>query len=423
MAESKRSPFVTIFITVFMDMLGVTIVIPVIPALFFAPESASPEALEALVLTGLSETTTSMLYGLLLACYPIMQFFGAPVLGALSDRHGRKPILSIALVGTMIGYLLFGVAILTKNIWLLFFARMLPGFTGGNISIAFSAIADISSAEAKARNFGLVGAAFGLGFILGPTVGGLLADNTVVSWFTHATPFWFTAALTLVNILLVRFRFPETIKQKSATKVTFTRGFQNIATSFKEANLRKTFSVVLLLSLGFAFFTQFFGAYLIQVFDYGEKEIGYLFGWVGIWLVITQAIIVRWLSKRYGPKTILTYSTFALALFLGMVALPDQAMWFYLLNPFIAMAQGITSPNLTAFVSQQARPDQQGQILGINQSMVSVGQSIPPLISGYTNALSPAIPMISAAIFTLAGWMIFNFLFKMKKKKAVKEAV
>ncbi|MEZ4950733.1 MAG: MFS transporter [Saprospiraceae bacterium] len=126
--------------------------------------------------------------------------------GSLVHRHGRKPILSIALLGTMIGYSLFGVAILTK-ISVNIFQQDVARFTGGNISIAFSAIADISTPESKARNFGLVGAAFGLGFILGPAIGGVLADNTVVSWFNHATPFWFTTGLTLINILLVRYRF------------------------------------------------------------------------------------------------------------------------------------------------------------------------------------------------------------------------
>ncbi|MEZ5056536.1 MAG: MFS transporter [Saprospiraceae bacterium] len=423
MEGRKRSPFVTIFVTVFMDMLGITIVIPVIPALFFAPEGADPHVVEALIAPDLGATTRSMLFGLLLACYPIMQFFGAPVLGALSDRHGRKPILSIALLGTMIGYSLFGVAILTKNIWLLFFSRMLPGFTGGNISIAFSAIADISTPESKARNFGLVGAAFGLGFILGPAIGGILADNTVVSWFNHATPFWFTTGLTLINILLVRYRFPETLKHPNNTKVTFFKGFQNIATSFKAPNLRRTFTVVLFLSLGFAFFTQFFGAYLIQIFQYTEKEIGGLFGWVGVWLVFTQAVIVRRLSKKYNPKTILQYSTFALAFFLSLIFIPEQAIWFYLLNPFIAIAQGITSPNLTSFVSSQARPDQQGEILGINQSMVAVGQSIPPLISGFTNALNPAFPMISAALFTMVGWIVFMSFFRKGKSSEDLEQV
>ena len=403
----NRSTLATIFLTVFLDMLGVTILIPVLPALFFTEESSilSPD---------ISDTFKSVLFGLLLASYPILQFFGAPVLGALSDRHGRKPILSIALIGTLVGYLLFGVAILYKNLWLLFFSRMLPGFTGGNIAIVLSAIADVSDPASKAKNFGLVGAAFGLGFILGPTIGGILADNTVVFWFDHATPFWFAAILTLVNVILVKFSFPETLKNPNQTPITFTRGFENIKKSFAAPNLRGIFGVVLLQSLGFSFFTQFFSAYLYQVFDFTEKNIGYLFGYVGIWLVLTQAVLVRRLSKYYGPSELLRFSPLFLSIAIGMLLTPDNAIWFFVLNPFVAIFQGITAPNLTAFVSQQAHADQQGEILGINQSMISVGQAIPPLIAGYLNALDPGLPLMAASLFVFAAWLAFVLIFGRK---------
>ena len=137
------------------------------------------------------------------------QFFGAPILGAMSDRFGRKKILILSLVGTCIGYLFFGAGIAAASLITLFISRAIDGFTGGNISIALSAIADISDPKEKAKNFGLIGMAFGLGFILGPYIGGKLADPSVVGWFTHSTPFWFAAALTFLNIILVTFRSEE----------------------------------------------------------------------------------------------------------------------------------------------------------------------------------------------------------------------
>lgn len=402
---SRRSPLLAIFLTVFLDMLGLTIIIPVLPALFFDPENHifQPEV---------SESTRSMLYGLLIASYPFMQFFGAPILGALSDQKGRKPILSIALVGTMIGYVLFGIAIMTHNLWLLFFSRMLPGFTGGNISIVLSAIADISEEDSKAKNFGMVGAAFGLGFILGPTIGGILADNTVVSWFNHQTPFWFTAILTFLNLVLVYFAFPETLTEIMPRKINPWQGLTNIATSFKTANLRGIFTVVLCLSLGFSFFAQFFSVYLIQKFGFAEKNIGFLYGWIGIWLVIAQAFVVRRLSNYFDPGAILRVSAFFLAVTIGSLLLPENPAWFYVLNPLVAVSQGITSPNLTAFVSRLARPDQQGEIIGINQSMISLGQMVPPIIAGYINALNQNFPLMASSGFIMAGWLFFLYFFK-----------
>jgi len=403
--NKKNAILATIFLTVFIDMLGVSIVIPVIPGLFFSETSDffSPTV---------SDNLRSILYGWLAAAYPLMQFFGAPYLGALSDRYGRRPILAISLVGTMIGYVLFAIAIIRQDIFLLFFSRMLPGFTGGNISIALSAIADISTKEDKTKNFGLVGAAFGLGFILGPAIGGFLADSTVVSWFTHATPFWFTAGLTFINLMLVQFRFPETLKEKQMTPLSMFTGFRNIATSFRTPHLRTIFIVVLLIGLGFSFFTQFFSVFLFQKFSYTEKSIGLLYGWIGIWLVITQGLIVRRMSGKVAPSKILSISIICLAASIAVMLIPTEAWWFYLLNPFIALSQGLTSPNLTTVVSEQVSAKQQGQILGINQSMQSIGATIPPIVAGYLNALNGNFPLIAGAVFCLLGWAVFVFVFR-----------
>jgi len=183
MKPKQKTPLATIFFTVFLDMLGLSVIIPVIPALFFDPDTQFFAA-------EVSQSTRSIMYGFIIAIFPLMQFFGAPILGAYSDRFGRRPMLQWSLVGALIGYLLFAYAISIQNIYLLFAARAIPGFMGGNISIIQSAIADVSLPKDKAKNFGLVGAAFGLGFIIGPLIGGVLADNSFVSWFTHSTPFY-----------------------------------------------------------------------------------------------------------------------------------------------------------------------------------------------------------------------------------------
>ena len=410
-AKTKKQPsgLFTIFLTVFIDLLGVGIIIPVIPVLFFEESSA-------IFGQDVSETYRSVLYGLLLASFPAMQFFGAPMLGSLSDKYGRKPVLIISLIGTLIGYLLFGAAILMEDIWLLFISRMLPGFAGGNIAVIYSSIADVSDEKSKAKNFGLVGTAFGLGFILGPTIGGFLADPTLVSWFDSDTPFWFTAILTLLNIVFVLFNFKETLVERRDKRISLWTGFRNIGLSFKMPNLRVIFSVVLLLSLGFSFFTQFFSVYLITEFDYTEKKIGLLYGWIGLWLVFTQGFIVRKLSNYFKPSLLLNFSIIALALALGSLLIPSVDWWFYVLNPFVAISQGITAPNLTAVVSGQAGAERQGEVLGINQSMRSLGQAIPPVIAGYINAINEQLPLLTAAGLTLIAWMVYVFIFRQSRR-------
>lgn len=399
---SKTKTLVIIFLTVFMDMLGVTIIIPVIPALFFEADSQFFDA-------AVSIDQRSILYGILIAAYPFMQFFGAPLLGTLSDQYGRKPVLRWTILGSLVGYLLFGYAILYHHLWLLFISRMIPGFMGGNIAIIMSSIADVSDAESKAKNFGLVGAAFGIGFILGPTIGGVLADDQLVSWFNHATPFWFTSILTIINLLFITFFFKETLNEKRQVSVTPMQGIRNIQSVFKNPQLRRIFTVVLFLTLGFTFFTQFFSVLLIQKFSYSEKDIGFLYGWIGIWLVFTQGVIVRRLSGKVAPEKILRYTPLALAIFIGLLLFPNESFWFFILNPCVAIAQGMTSPNLTTVVSQQAGADHQGEMLGIMSSMNSLGFMLPPLIAGYLNTLNGSLPLIAGSLFIFLAWIIFNF--------------
>lgn len=405
---SNRALFLPIFLTIFIDMLGVGIIIPVLPALFFDADSLIFAA-EA------GESRRAMYYGLLLASYPFMQFFGAPILGALSDRYGRKPMLQLSLAGTCLGYVLFGTAILTGHLGLLFFSRMLPGFTGGNIAIVYSAIADVSEEGARARNFGLVGMAFGLGFILGPTLGGILADPSVLSWFTPSTPFWFTAALTLVNILLVQFFFRETLVERGAGRIHLFRGMINIVTTFRAPHLRVIFSVVLLQALGFTFFTQFFSVLLIGKIGAGMKEIGFLFGYVGLWLVFTQGVIVRRLSIRMGSARVLQYSMPLLGMAIAALLLPDALWMFYFINPLVAIFHGITSPNLTAVVSGQAAREQQGEMLGINQSMISVGQMLPAVMGGWLAARDVQWPIMAASVFIFAAWLLYLLVFRPRR--------
>jgi len=404
----QKSLLVPIFLTVFIDMLGIGIIIPVLPALFFESSSDFFNG-------SLSYEDRSVIYGFLLAAFPVMQFFGAPILGALSDRYGRKPMLMISLAGTMVGYFLFAVALLNGNLWLLFFSRMLPGFTGGNISIVYSAIADISEGSERTKNFGFVGMAFGLGFILGPAIGGFLADETIVSWFNSSTPFWFTTLLTLLNIILVQLLFFETLQEKGTRAVSFLTGFRNIAYSFKMPNLRVIFAVSLLLTLGFAFFTQFFAVALIDKFSFSESDIGLFYAWVGIWLVITQGFLVPRLAKKYASSTLLKFTIFTLGASIFLVIFPNEVTWEYAIAPLIALSQGVSAPNLISVISNQASATQQGQILGINQSMQSFGAAIPPIIGGYLTAMDSLYPLIASAVVILLSWAVFVLFFRETK--------
>lgn len=407
----------TIFLTVFIDLLGVGIIIPVLAPLFLDPMSGIlPVDYQAVFFT------RQLLLGLLISAYPLAQFFGAPILGAMSDRFGRRRVLLLSLIGTCIGYLFFGSGIALASIVILFISRIVDGFTGGNISIALSAIADISDPKEKAKNFGLIGMAFGLGFILGPYIGGKLADPTLVSWFTHSTPFWFAALLTLVNIFLVMFRFPETLKNRINTPISALTGFRNIAKACRMQNLRTMFIVVFLLTIGFNFFTQFFQVYLIEKFNYTIGDIGNLFAYIGLWIAFAQGFVTRIIGKKFSPQQIMSVSCVVLSAALLVLIIPDKSIALLFILPFVAVSNGLTQPNSTAIISNLSDRKSQGEILGINQSIQSLGMAIPPVIAGMIVTIDKVLPIFLASCFVFLAWIVFLFFFNGKKTEKFQEA-
>jgi DHA1 family tetracycline resistance protein-like MFS transporter len=405
----KNKILVTIFLTVFIDLLGIGILIPVIPQLF-----ANPLSPEFMLPFGTSINEGYMLLGLLIAVYPIGQFLATPILGQLSDKYGRKKILGISLFGTSVSYILFAIAIVTKNIPLLFFSRFFDGITGGNISIAQAMIGDVSKPENRAKNFGMLGAAFGLGFILGPYIGGKLSDPSVVSWFNAATPFYFAAILAGVNMLSVLFLVPETNKNLWKEKLTWGKSLTNIKKAMQMKSLRALFVTNFLFFGGFTFFTTFFGVFLINKFGFTQGNIGDFFAYVGVWGVFTQAVLTRAFAKRFTEPQIIRYSLIGAGVLVLAYFLPTKSWELLLIPPFFSICTGLTMANTNSLLSKQAPGDQRGEIMGISSSVQALAQAIPAVLSGFIAAsLASTTPLVVASIIIIASGVAFRLLYKL----------
>lgn len=405
--ELSKKIMPSIFLTVLIDMLGVGIIIPILAPIMLDPSFGMLDA-------SATEETRNIAIGFLISTYPIMQFFGAPVLGALSDKHGRKKLLGISLLGTFTGYLLFAYAIHIKSIELLFISRALDGFTGGNIAVAMSAISDVSTKENKARNFGMVGAAFGIGFVIGPYIGGKLADPNLVSWFNAGTPLLFAALLTFINILLVFFRLPETMQNPRHSQISFATGLRNVAKAFVMPETRTIFIVVFLIALGFTFFTQFFQVFLFHKFSFSISQIADVFAYVGVWIVIAQGGLIRVLSKKFNARQVLRITPLTLSIALFVITVPSESFYLFCIIPFVSLSQGLTFPNTNTLVSNSVSPDRQGEILGINQSVTSFAMSIPPIVAAYLTNIDINLPTWTASALILLAWLVFVVFYKMK---------
>ena len=250
----NRSPLIVIFTTVFIDLIGFGIVIPVLP--FYAE--------------GTVFNATPRTVGLLFASYSVMQLIFSPVLGGLSDKYGRRPVLFLSIIGTGIGFLVLGLA---DSLWMLFAGRILDGITGGNISTAQAYIADITTSENRAKGMGLIGAAFGLGFIFGPAIGGILSR-----WGIQV-PFYFAAALCFANAVLLYFRLPETITPDHPAKhrAAGGRGIRHLIRSLKQPRLAFVLTIYFLFIVAFSIMTTSFSLYTMFRFGYDAQHTGYLF--------------------------------------------------------------------------------------------------------------------------------------------------
>lgn len=397
--------------TIFLDVIGIGILIPVIPQLLGEPNSPN------FLLDSSQAELGFILLGFLVASYSVAMFFASPVLGALSDKYGRKPVLIISLLGTSISYLIFAYAIITKNIPLLFISRFVDGLTGGNISVAQAAIADLTSSENRAKTYGMMGAAFGLGFVFGPFLGGILSTPTILPFFNASTPFIFSGILAFVNVLLIKYFFTESIKNKDiGRKIHFFSSLENIAKAKRFHEIRYLFLVSFLFNAGFAFFTSFFNVYLTNKFSFSPGQIGNFFAYVGLWMIITQVFIVPRISKKFKEMQILgpTYIASSIGILLYLV--PNVAWYLLLIVPLASIPNGVQFANFTALLTKKTDEKIRGEILGINASVNSLGQALPPLLAGAIAAFTAAsVPIILASLIVFSGGLIF--IYKVKNAK------
>jgi len=399
----KRHPIGIILFTILIDTLGIGILGPILPQLMSNPNSPH-------YLLGKDTTASSgyIIFGFLVGIFPIMQFFATPILGQLSDRYGRKPVLALSLAGTALGYVLFAVGIVIRNIPLLFVARALDGITGGNLSVAQASIADVTQPSERTKNFGLIGAAFGVGFIVGPFLGGVLADPSVVSWFNAATPFWFAALLASANTTQVLLQFDETNKHIRQFPVQFTKGIANIVRAYGMRELRTIFLTSFFFNAGFGFFISFFGVFLIHRFNFNEARIGNFFAWVGLCAIFTQVFTTRRIAARFSEPQVLKVTLFGVSSVMTAYLLAPSPVWLFLIAPISSTFNGLSLANMGGLLSRSVAPQVQGEILGIGSSIAALANSLPPLIGGFVAAsVAPEAPVMAAALTMFLAWVIF----------------
>jgi multidrug resistance protein len=354
---------------------------------------------------GITPLGMSMLF----TSYSLAQFLATPILGRLSDRFGRKPILTLCLIGTGLSLGMFAMA---KTALMLFVARMIDGVTGGNISIAQAIISDTTSGENRAKSFGMLGAAFGIGFLFGPLLGGALGQ------FGETMPFWISAALAMLSAILCHFTLPETLKpsdqsaQKHEPLFNFGALFQALFQPYVGIVLMVSFvaaSALNAMILGFQ-------TYTVDILKLTPLQIGLFFSSFGLIGVLMQVFGIGPVLKRVqSKKKLLTFSLVASGVSLVAAFLAQDAMMFFIAMTTMGIVGAFRDPMISALISERTNSEDQGVAMGINQSYMSLGQIVGPIAAGLVTTYSIRyVFLLAGVLMVVAGLATRNLYIKHK---------
>ncbi len=402
--SSKSAAIGFIFVTLLIDVIGLGIIIPVIPKL-----------IEELIQGDISEAAK---YGGWLGfAYAFVQFIFSPLVGNLSDKYGRRPIILISLFGFAIDYIVLA---LSPNIYWLFIGRIIAGITGASITTASAYIADISTDQDRAKNFGLIGAAFGVGFIIGPVLGGVLGH------YGSRVPFYAAAALCALNWLYGYFILPESLPKENRRPFSWKRA--NPIGSFRF--LRKhpeismlTTALILFYIAGHAVQSNW-SYYTMYKFDWDTKMVGVSLGVVGLMVGLVQGLLIRWVNPRIGDEKSIYYGLGLYALGMLLYGLANEG-WMMLAFTVPYCLGGICGPALQSVITKSVQPNEQGELQGALTSLMSATSIVgPPLMTQifyyFTHDQAPfkmsGAPFFLGCILMILSIIIVHSGFSKKKK-------
>jgi MFS family permease len=385
-----------LYVVVFIGFVGYSLMITVFTPLLLGDGGG-------LVSAQSSTSTRTLILGGLLALYPLAQFFGAPVLGSLSDRFGRRPVLLISLVASAAFYSLMALALHLHSLALLAVACLLAGLAEANIAIAQSAIADVAPTAARGRLFGYVYLSSSLAYVVGPLVGGKLADPGVVGWFGPPTPFLAVAVLLLATLAFTATSFGETHAPDPTAALGFGAAVRNVGAAFARGGLRPIFAANFALYLAIFGFFRVYPMYLVDHFGMGISRESEFIAWVAVPIVLANLFLVGWLSQRVDPRRLTVRCGAALAVCLAAVIVPhpEGALWVTLFACALALA--ICLPSMATIVSDAVGPAEQGRALGTNQSLQVGAEGLSGLAGGGLAAISTALPLPVMGALALLG--------------------
>lgn len=397
--RKKLSLFILLFVA-FIDWMGIGLVYPMFSSMLFSRDIQllAPEA---------SDAVRGFWLGILLALMPIAQFFSSPILGTLSDQKGRRPLLKIALIFGVAGYVVAMAAVWMESLILLLLSRVILGISAGSGAVVSAALADLSQSEEKAKNFALLSMAAGMGFTIGPFIGGQLSESS------YAMPFLFSGVLTFLNFLLLIYFLKESHFNRRAVPLSMSQGLSNLKKAFTLPSLRVIFLSVFCFSFGWTYFWEFIPVTWIEAYAFSAADIGKVFAYAAAMYALSCGLLIRPIVKRVRPQFVLFYALIALGFYIFvLLAHPHQNyLWGYL--PLQQFLIALLFPTASAMISNCVQDDAQGEMMGVLHSVQSGAFALSPLLSGAFVGLNTDMPIIvGGSAMLLAAGVLFTGISK-----------
>jgi len=394
----NRSSLVLIFLTVFIDLLGFGILIPILPS-FSVKELHVDEAA----------------IGIAIAIYSFVQFLFNPVLGKISDKYGRKPVIVVCLFLNAMGYIVFS---FTDSYILLLVSRVIAGIGGSSIGVAQAYIADVTTRENRSKGMGLIGAAFGLGFVFGPLIGGLLSS------YGYAVTGYVAAGFSLIAFILTIFYLPESLKKKEETEDLFTHPQRRKLFDFaamKKILQKPDLAILVLLFFILTFsFANIYGTFALlglKVYGFTDMQNGYMYGIVGLSSAIIQGGLIGRINKLMSKKMILIIGSVLMMASLAMIPYAGTFLGLAIVSVVLSYGTGTFQPTVLSLISEVTSESEQGITLGMNQSLSSFARVLGPLWGGFAfEYLGYPFPFLTGAVFTFIIFLLTVFYLPKKIK-------
>lgn len=339
--------------------------------------------------------------GLLFALFSLCQFISTPIIGRLSDKYGRKPMLVASLAGTMISFLMMAEA---KSAVVLFLARALDGLTAGNIPVATAVISDTTSLKDRAKGFGVIGAAFGFGFIFGPAISGLTVR------YGDNIPFMIAAGISAAAVVITMLFLPETNQHMGQVEKKKLFDFKKMAAAITDKKVGATLAITLFAAMAFTMFTYAFQPFAVKALGMSVEQISLVFTLIGVIGLVTQLFIVPRATSLAKEETTLKWALVSLGITLGLVSLAKNMPMLMAIIAAQAVANSIINPLIQTLLSRETDEKEQGAIFGINASYSSVGTILGPIIGGALGSFTLKLPFIAGGAVMIGASLMTRWL-------------